>query len=147
MVKKTKDKENIPQEDFFEKLFASTLLSEPGEKYSYSNTGYSILGRIIELTSGQSYEIFLNEQLFIPAGMKQTGYLLPKWDIGQISRGYNRNVIEMGPTITRYQETGDITWHLKANGGINSTQNDMLLWYEALKANKILSKESYFLLI
>jgi len=133
----------ISQKDFFEKLFASKLLSEPGEKYSYSNTGYSILGRIIELASGQSYEAFLNEHLFTPAGMLQTGCLLPKWNTKQMAHGYNRNIIETESTITLYQETGDVNWHLKGNGGINSTQNDMLLWYKALKSNIILSKESF----
>ena len=138
-----RDFDEISQKDFFEKLFGSKLLAEPGEKYSYSNTGYSILGRIIELASGQSYEAFLNEHLFTPAGMLQTGYLLPKWDTLQISRGYNRNVLETESTITRYQETGDVNWHLKGNGGINSTQNDMLRWYKALKTNEILTPESF----
>jgi CubicO group peptidase (beta-lactamase class C family) len=138
-----RDFSEISQKDFFEKLFASKLLSKPGEKYSYSNTGYSILGRIIELASGQSYEAFLNAYLFTPAEMFQTGYLIPKWDTKQMSHGYNRNIIETEPTITRYQEDGDVNWHLKGNGGINSTQNDMLLWYKALKANKILSPESF----
>ena len=138
-----RDFTEISQKEFFEKLFSSKLLSEPGEKYSYSNTGYSVLGRIIELASGQRYEAFLNEHLFTPAGMKQTGYLLPKWDTKQMSRGYNRNVIKTESTITRYQETGDVNWHLKGNGGINSTQNDMLLWYKALKTNIILTAESF----
>ena len=138
-----RDFSEISQKDFFEKLFASKLLSEPGEKYSYSNTGYSILGRIIELASGQPYEAFLNEHLFTPAGMLQTGYLLPNWDTKQMSRGYNRNVLDTPSTITRYQETGDVNWHLKGNGGINSTQNDMLLWYKALKTNIILTPESF----
>jgi len=138
-----RDFSETSQKDFFEKLFASKLLSEPGEKYSYSNTGYSILGRIIELASGQPYEVFLNEHLFTPAGMLQTGYLLPKWDTKQMSRGYNRNILETESTITRYQETGDVNWHLKGNGGINSTQNDMLLWYKALKTNIILTPESF----
>ena len=138
-----RDFSEISQKDFFEKLFASNLLSEPGEKYSYSNTGYSILGRIIELASGQSYEAFLNGHLFTPAGMLQTGYLLPKWDTKQMSHGYNRNIIETESTITRYQEAGDVNWHLKGNGGINSTQNDMLLWYKALKTNLILTPESF----
>ncbi|MCO4822168.1 MAG: beta-lactamase family protein [Flavobacteriaceae bacterium] len=137
-----RDFDEISQKDFFENLFSSKLLSKPGKVYSYSNVGYSILGRIIELASSQSYEAFLNEYLFTPAGMKQTGYLLPKWDTKQMSHGYNRNVIEMESTITRYQEMGDLTWHLKGNGGINSTQNDMLLWYKALKSNVIITPES-----
>lgn len=138
-----RDFDEISQKDFFEKLFASKLLFEPGENYSYSNTGYSILGRIIELASSQSYEAFLNEHLFTPAGMLQTGYLLPKWDTKQLSHGYNRNIIETESTVTRYQEDGVVNWHLKGNGGINSTQNDMLLWYKALKTNKILTPESF----
>lgn len=137
-----RDFDEISQKDFFEKLFASKLLSEPGDKYAYSNIGYSILGRIIELASNQPYEAFLNEHFFTPAGMKQTGYLLPKWNVKQMARGYNRNVLETPSTIMRYQEIGGLYWHLKGNGGINSTQNDMLLWYKALKANTILTAES-----
>ncbi len=133
----------ISEKEFFEKLFASKLESKPGGKYSYSNVGYSILGRIIELASKQSYEAFINEYLFKPACMKQTGYLLPKWDTKQLARGYNRNVIETESTVTLYKEAKNVNWHLKGNGGINSTQNDMILWYKALKTNKILSKESF----
>jgi CubicO group peptidase (beta-lactamase class C family) len=137
-----RDFTKITQHDFFTKLFASKLLSEPGKKYAYSNAGYSILGRIIELVSNQSYESYVNQQLFIPAGMMQTGYLLPNWNTSQISRGYNRNIIDAGSPITRYQEDKSVNWHLKGNGGINATQNDMILWYKALKSNKIISKES-----
>ena len=74
--------------------------------------------------------------------MKQTGYLLPKWNTKELARGYNRNVLETPSTVTRYQESNNITWHLKGNGGINSTQNDLLLWYKALKTNIILTPES-----
>ncbi|MEJ2583544.1 MAG: serine hydrolase [Robiginitalea sp.] len=137
------DFEEISTNQFFEKLFATQLMFEPGEKYSYSNVGYSVLGRIIELVSGQSYEGFLNEHLFTPAGMKHTGYLLPEWDATQLSRSYNRGILEGKSPVLRYLENGSISWHLKANGGINSTQNDMLLWHKALKTNKILSSESF----
>ncbi|WP_428741459.1 serine hydrolase [Tenacibaculum sp.] len=142
-----KDFDKIEPKQFFENLFASELLARPGEKYSYSNVGYSILGRIIELVTGQTYEAFLNQYLFTPAGMKQTGYLLPKWDTIQLSHSYNRGIIDSKSPIIRYQENGEISWHLKANGGINSTQNDMLLWYNALKKNKIISKRSFKKLI
>ena len=138
-----RDFTEISQKDFFEQLFPSKLLSKPGEKYAYSNVGYSILGRIIEIVSHQSYEAFVNEHLFKPAGMFQTGYLLPKWNVKQISRSYNRGIFDRESAIIRYQKDGGINWHLKANGGMNSTQNDMLLWYKALKTNKILSKASF----
>ena len=137
------DFDKISSKQFFDTLFASKLLFHPGKKYAYSNAGYSILGKIIELVSGLEYEVFLSRYLFIPAGMKQTGYLLPEWDTQQISSSYNRGILEDESPILKYQKNGTISWHLKANGGINSTQNDMILWYNALKSNKIISKESF----
>ncbi len=138
-----RDFTRVSKEDFLQQLFATKLLFKPGEKYSYSNTGYSILGIIIESVSNQSYEAFLNEYLFAPAGMQQTGYLLPKWNSEQIAWSYNRGILEDESPIIKYQKDDGISWHLKANGGINSTQNDMILWYNALKFNKIISNESF----
>jgi len=138
-----RDFTEITEKDYFEQLFSSKLIATPGEKYNYSNAGYSTLGRIIEIVSHKPYESFVNEQLFKPAGMFQTGYLLPKWDATQISHSYNRGIIDRESPITRYQKDGVVNWHLKANGGMNSTQNDMLLWHKALKTNKILSKASF----
>ena len=135
-----RDFQSISETAYFEKLFASKLLHEPGSTYSYANTGYSVLGRIIELVSGQGYEAFLNKHLFAPAGMQQTGYLLPKWNKADLARGYTRGIIDRGATVTRYAEDGDINWHLKGNGGINSTQEDMYKWIKALKANTVLPK-------
>ena len=74
------DFDHIPRDQFFKHLFKTKLLFEPGKKHRYSNAGYSILGRVIELASGQDYETFLYEQLFKPAGMQQTGYLRPQWE-------------------------------------------------------------------
>jgi len=133
-----RDFDKISTEEFFKTLFQSDLLFEPGSKYSYSNTGYSVLARIIELVSDQTYEAFLNEHLFQPAGMNHTGYLLPEWDAKNLSRGYNRNVMDVGSMVMRYKEDGEISWHLKGNGGINSTQDDMSKWLNALERHEIL---------
>jgi len=134
------DFDHIPTAAFFNELFASELLHKPGSKHEYSNSGYSILARIIELVSGQDYEAFLDEHLFKPAGMKQTGYLRPKWDSNLFAKGYEYGVMDIGSMATRYRKEGKISWVLKGNGGINSTQEDMYRWYIALKTNKVLSK-------
>ena len=133
------DFDPISQEAFFQSAFASELLHEPGETYDYSNLGYSILGRIIELVSGQEYEQFLREQLFLPAGMQQTGYLLQDWDSDPVAKGYFQGVVPLGSLKGRYQKAGQVYWPLKANGGIDSTLEDMFRWYEALKLHKVLS--------
>ena len=136
------DFDHIPEEEYFQELFDTDLLFTPGEKYEYSNAGYSILGRIIEIVSGESYERYLQEELFKPAGMTQTGYLLPNWDSDLVANEYLYNVIDKGNHISRYQQDEKIAWPLKANGGINSTQEDMYKWYLALKNNTVLSKQS-----
>lgn len=133
-------------DDFFETLFATALLHEPGTRHRYSNASYSVLARIIELVSGQGYEEFLQEHLFEPSGMRQTGYLLPKWNTNTLAHGYIRGVTDWGAMIPRFQEAGKIAWSLKGNGGIQSTQEDMFKWYKSLKTNKVLSKSSTKLL-
>lgn len=134
-----RDFDLITREDFFKEVFASELLHKPASKYSYSNIGYSILARIIELISKKDYEVFLNEYLFKPSRMNQTGYLLPKWNANLLAIGYNRNIMDTGATVNRYQEDGGVSWHLKGNGGINSSQEDMYKWIKALSSNTILS--------
>ncbi len=130
----------ISTADYFNELFSTKLIHKPGTKHVYSNAGYSILARIIEIASGQPYESFLNQYLFEPAGMHYTGYLLPKWDKLSVANGYSYDVLNIGSMLERYERAGNVSWTLKGNGGINSTQEDMLKWYQALKSNKVLSK-------
>ena len=138
---------NIGQSDFhmlsteayFQELFSSQLRYPPGTRYRYSNAGYSLLAHILEKVSGQDYESFLYEHLFKPAGMKNTGYFLPEWPIDSVARGYQHGVIDRGTLVSRFRENNAISWSLKGNGGIHTTLNDMYLWYQALKENKVLN--------
>ncbi len=140
------DFDYIPTDEFFKTLFATELLYNPGERHRYSNASYSVLARIIELVSGNDYESFLQQHLFKPSGMTQTGYLQPKWENSRIAHGYLRGVTDVGTMIGRFKEAGTISWVLKGNGGIQSTQEDMFKWYKALKTNTVLSKTSTALL-
>ncbi len=140
------DFEEISTDEFFTKLFDTKLLYKPGTKHRYSNASYSVLARIIELVSHQEYERFLHEHLFLPAGMQQTGYLMPKWNHTSLAQGYVRGVTHWGAMIPRFQKAKSISWNLKGNGGIQSTQEDMYKWYQALASHAVLSKSSTELL-
>lgn len=133
------DFDHIPTDEYFERLFGTSLLFTPGAKHEYSNAGYSVLARIIELCSEQEYELFLVNHIFKPSGMNQTGYLLPDWENKNVAHGYMRNIIDRGTLIDRFMEDGKVSWNLKGNGGIHSTLNDMYLWYHALEKNSVLS--------
>ena len=74
------DDEPIDAETYLERLKGESLQFDPGTFHAYSNTGYSLLGMIVEKVSEKSYESFLRNELLLPAGMNNTGYILPDWD-------------------------------------------------------------------
>ena len=136
-----RDYEKITEAEFLEKLFATPLRFPVGTKYAYSNVGYSLLAMIVEKVSGQPYEKFLYENLWKPAGMEMTGYSRPRFDKNLIATGYKND--ERWGRPTEKEWPGDAPyWHLKGNGGILSTTEDMLKWDRALTTDKILSKEA-----
>jgi CubicO group peptidase (beta-lactamase class C family) len=119
------------------KILKEPLQFTPGEEFSYSNAGYSLLAAVIEIVSGQDYEKFLNEQLFKPAGIHFTGYRIPKWNERVVAHWYVGEKDNGTPLEKPYPY-----WHLIGNGGILSTTGDLCRWHLALKGDKILSKEA-----
>src|SRR6185295_18871081 len=75
-------------DDFVKKYASGDLEFEPGAKFNYSNSGYFILGAIIEKVTGKPYEQVLKENIFDPAGMKNTGYDHYDTIIGKRAAGY-----------------------------------------------------------
>jgi CubicO group peptidase (beta-lactamase class C family) len=108
----------------------------PGEKMSYSNSGYLVLGSIIEKVSGQSYETFVTDNFFAPLGMTNSGYDSNTAVIKQRASGYIR-----GPA--GYVNAGYIHMSVPhAAGALYSTTRDLLKWEQALFAGKVVSQAS-----
>lgn len=140
------DYEEISEKDFLNRVFALGLKSPVGQKFRYSNVGYSLLSIIIEQVSGISYEAYLNEALFNPAGMQNTGYMLPSWDSNSIAKGYSKKKEHKKPNEEHWGQDGPFL-NLKGNGGILSNTEDLFKWHKALLSNSILdekAKEKYF---
>lgn len=135
------DFEKITEADFIEKVFASSLRFPAGTGFSYSNVGYSLLALIIEKVSGQSYERYLYENLWKPAGMETTGYTRPNFDKTLIAVGYRMNERWGKPTERQWDRDAPYL-HLKGNGGILSTTGDLFKWDRALFTDYILSKKA-----
>jgi CubicO group peptidase (beta-lactamase class C family) len=134
------DYDQITQADFVKKVFDAPLKFSVGERFSYSNIGYSLLAMIVEKVSGQSYEDYLQANLFKPAGMDTTGYSRPSFDLKQIAVGYRMNGEAWGKPTDKAWDGAAPYWHLKGNGGILSTVGDLYKWHRALLSDKILSK-------
>jgi CubicO group peptidase (beta-lactamase class C family) len=108
----------------------------PGEQMSYSNSGYLVLGAIIEKVSGQTYEKFVADNLFAPAGMTDSGYDSNTAIIKRRASGYVR-------TPAGLANAGYLHMSIPhAAGALYSTTHDLLKWQQALFAGKIVSKAS-----
>lgn len=140
------DFEKISEAEFVEKVFSAPLKFPAGTRFGYSNVGYSLLALIVEKVSGQSYERYLYENLWKPAGMETTGYTRPNFDRNLIAVGY-RGAERWGKPTDREWDKDAPFLHLKGNGGILSTTGDLFKWDRALSSERILSKaakEKYY---
>lgn len=123
-------------DDFVKKFASSDLEFEPGSKYSYNNSGYFLLGAIIEKVSGQSYEKVLKEKILDPLGMKNTGYDLHSPIIEKRASGYQK-------TATGYTNAPYLDMSIPyAAGSMYSTVEDLYLWDQALYTDRVVSAQS-----
>jgi CubicO group peptidase (beta-lactamase class C family) len=127
----------VPWDQWMEATRKKPLDFAPGERFRYANSGYTLLGFIIEKTSGKSYGDFLQEEIFTPLGMKQTGYEDPRRIIKNRATGYTQLPGEPIANVP-YSEI----FRLYAAGGVYSTTEDLLLWDQALYTDRILSRAS-----
>jgi CubicO group peptidase (beta-lactamase class C family) len=109
---------------------------EPGEKWNYSNSGYVLLGYLIEKISGQAYKTFVQENIFNPLGMKDTGYDSNSAIISRRASGYS-------PSADGPVNTGFIDMSIPFSAGaLYSTAEDLLRWEQGLFGGKVLSAAS-----
>ncbi len=123
-------------DDFIKKYASGDLEFEPGTRFVYSNSGYFLLGAIIEKVTGKPYEQALRENIFDPLGMKNTGY--DHWGaiIGKRATGYTK-------TPRGYETAPYLDMSIPyAAGSLYSTVEDLYLWDQALYGEKILSAKS-----
>jgi len=135
------DYDPVGRDEYVRRALQSKLLFAPGTGYEYSNAGYSLLAAIVEIVSGQPYEVYLTERVLKPAGMRETGYKLPKWAPERIAHGYQDGQ-DWGTILQRIQEPDAPYWTLRGNGGLHTTLTDMLAWHRALNGDAVLSAEA-----
>lgn len=110
----------------------------PGERMNYSNTGYVMLGLIIEKVSGKSYEAYLKENIFDPLGMKDSGYDHHETILKNRASGYLFDPGSRTYVNAPYQEMKGVS----SAGALYSTIEDMARWDQALYGDRILKPAS-----
>lgn len=118
-------------------LFESLPLEfAPGDTWAYSNSGYLLLGNIIERVSGKSYWEFLRERVFEPLEMRSTRSSDPRAKIRNRAAGY-------GWAEGRFEAREPVAENAYAAGAIVSTIQDMARWEAALHSRRLLKEASY----
>ncbi len=130
------DYERINRDAFVSRVMEAPLEREPGERFDYSNAGYALLAAIAEIVSGQSFDRFLRERLFTPAGMQASGYTIAPQHVHLEAQGY-RNDKNERLTEQAHTSAGEI-WNLIGNGGLFSTLADLRRWVLALTSDVVL---------
>ena len=122
-------------DEFVKKFCSGDLEFEPGSKYKYNNSGYFLLGAIIEKITGKSYEDVLREKIFEPLNMKNTGYDHHKTILSKRATGYDN-------TFDGFENSPYLDMSLPyAAGALYSTVEDLYLWDQALYTEKLLSQK------
>jgi D-alanyl-D-alanine carboxypeptidase len=120
-------------QDYIDLFGERPLLFKPGSKFDYSNYGFIILGRVIEVVSGQDYYSYVHDHIFVPAGMNSTGSLPEDVAVPDRSIGYTMmNGSQLQPN------TDTLPYRGSSAGGGYSTVSDLLKFANALQAHKLL---------
>lgn len=133
--------------DYFPLFVDEPLSFEPGERMQYSNTGYILLGAIIEKVSGENYFDYIRRHVFHPSGMTSTDFYEADLDTPNHATGYT-NFQDMGDDYFQFQlgrrRNTSLYNGAKGNpqGGASSTVEDLLRFSIALREHRLLGAKS-----
>lgn len=126
-------------DDFMSIAKQETLQFDPGTRWSYSNTGMLVAGKIVEAATGQSYFDYVRAHIYTPAGMTNTDAYELDYVTPNLAVGYEREMTGAGP---RYRN--NIFMHVIKGGpagGGYSTVEDLLKFDVALRSGKLVGKD------
>ena len=110
---------------------------EPGAKYSYSNSGYMMLGYIIEKVTGKKYERMVRDQIFVPLKMTRSGFDFTHLSSPDKATGYQSLTLNSASKAVIVDSTVSFS-----AGALFATTGDLYKWNQSITSNKILKKES-----
>jgi CubicO group peptidase (beta-lactamase class C family) len=151
--------ESSNSSEFVEKLKKAPRESYPGEKHRYANGGYSLLAAIIETVTGGTFQRYLREHLFLPAGMQQTRFIDEvNFEDLKVARGHYiwesqvQAALKSVPPVDAPEElltedprpSGAVScdWSIITSGGVVTTLYDIEAWECELAAGRVLSADA-----
>ncbi|MCQ0110976.1 serine hydrolase [Zhouia sp. CL16] len=126
----------MTQEEFMNLFKKMPMLFAPGEKYHYSNTGYYLLGILIEKLSNKSYSEFIEDKIFKKVDMKNSSFMSRHKIIPNRAIGHDK-------IKGKFVKADEMLYtHAYSAGAILSTTYDLFLWNRAIRNNTLISEGS-----
>lgn len=135
------DFEKAPRDSMLKKVLRTAPLSKPGSTFAYSNAAFSVLAAIVEKVSARTLDEYLRTRFFTPLKLQSTGYLLANVPRDSLAMGYF-NGKPIGNVLDSIAPLGRNYWNLYGNGGMQSSPDDMYVWFRALRDGKVLTAAS-----
>jgi CubicO group peptidase (beta-lactamase class C family) len=129
---------HFPRDSAYALLQRTPPQFAPGEIQIYNNSGFWLLGLVIEKASGMTYEDYIEQKIFAPLGMTRSMYCNSLENVPRRAHGY----IVSRDSVIRRAWTMVHTWPFAA-GSLCSTVGDMVTWLRALHGGRVLAPESY----
>lgn len=128
--------------------YKPAVLSGPGVKFEYSNTGYAVLASVIEKLSGETFAEFLSKNIFRPLNMNRTSVFSRRFEkkgLDNYAYGYvpdkNKNFV-LPDSLPEYKSMVYTLDGIQGDGTINSTTGDLFKWDRALYTGQLLDKNA-----
>jgi CubicO group peptidase (beta-lactamase class C family) len=128
----------IDRDEAMRRILDHKLLFEPGQGREHSHSAWGVLAAIIESVSEQSYQNFVQTELFEPAGMQSTGFFGTMYPPERVAIGYGDRT---SGEINAPPYWGRTSWLVMGSGGMVSTVNDLYRWNQAIRNGRILEPE------
>jgi CubicO group peptidase (beta-lactamase class C family) len=122
-------RQSVTPDQIIDRFHDLPLDFKPGEKFSYSNSGYSLLGYTIEKVSGMTYAEFLDENIFIPLKMQNSGFEANRQAIVDRAIGYPNK-------SSNADDINNSTFF--SSGGLHSTVEDLYTWAQAISTDQLI---------
>lgn len=122
-------------------LAKDPLLFEPGERWEYSLC-HDVLAALVEVISGEKFEIYVKKYIFDVAGMARSTFMLPEEELHTLAEQYvyrNGKPVNIGKSITPYKIGSE---YASGGAGCISTVDDYIRFLEALRTHKLLKPET-----
>ena len=135
-----------PTREMMKYLAKESLLFEPGDRWEYSLC-HDVLAALVEVISGEKFEIYVKKNIFEVAGMGRSTFMLPEDEINTLAEQYrfeNGRAVNVGKSIVPYKLGSE---YASGGAGCISTVDDYIKFLEALRTYKLLKSETLKLMM